>query len=428
VSTGGGAPTGTVSFMDGGTSIGSGSVSTVSTTNLVPYSQISGLTGWNAYCGNSSNLTPDSGDLAAPDGSFTSLKVAMPAGGLQCSGSYGAWGAYGLIPGGLVAGNTYTISVWMRGAAGGETGYLALNDGGDYTYLRLTTTWQRYTATFSNYVSVGGGDARGWQFHGDTSGQTFYIWGPQTELSSSEGPYVATGVSSQAGSGGIATYTTSLLSFGSHSITAVYGGDSNYTGSTSPAIAQQVNQDSQTITFAQPTTPVTYGVSSSTLSATATSGLTVTFTTTGPCSVSVSTLTITGAGSCVITANQAGNSNYTAATAVAHTITVNQASLTITASSAALSYKSSVPTITPSYATFVNSDTAASLTTAPTCTTAYTATTSVSASPVTTSCSGAVDPNYYDQLCERLNHDQQGNSDRLGMADRKRHHLRTDAG
>jgi streptogramin lyase len=42
-------------------------------------------------------------------------------------------------------------------------------------------------------------------------------------------------------SSGTATLTTSLLAPGSHSITAVYGGDSNYSGSTSIAISQVVN-------------------------------------------------------------------------------------------------------------------------------------------------------------------------------------------
>jgi hypothetical protein len=38
-----------------------------------------------------------------------------------------------------------------------------------------------------------------------------------------------------------ASFTTSSLSVGSHSITAVYGGDSNFTGSTSLALTQTVN-------------------------------------------------------------------------------------------------------------------------------------------------------------------------------------------
>ena len=37
-------------------------------------------------------------------------------------------------------------------------------------------------------------------------------------------------------SGGVATYTTTSLAVGSHSVTAKYGGDTNFTGSTSSAV------------------------------------------------------------------------------------------------------------------------------------------------------------------------------------------------
>jgi hypothetical protein len=43
-------------------------------------------------------------------------------------------------------------------------------------------------------------------------------------------------------SGGVATYTTGALAIGTLSITAVYGGDTNFTGSTSSVLSQVVNQ------------------------------------------------------------------------------------------------------------------------------------------------------------------------------------------
>ncbi len=45
-------------------------------------------------------------------------------------------------------------------------------------------------------------------------------------------------------SGGAATFSTAALSAGSHSLTATYAGDSNFTGSTSAALAQNVEQPS----------------------------------------------------------------------------------------------------------------------------------------------------------------------------------------
>jgi len=85
-----------------------------------------------------------------------------------------------------------------------------------------------------------------------------------------------------------------------------------------------VTTGSQTINFTPPVTPVNYGVQPITLSATASSGLTVTITVlSGPGTVSGNTLTITGAGTVVVAANQAGNADYAAATEVTQTIVVN---------------------------------------------------------------------------------------------------------
>ena len=56
---------------------------------------------------------------------------------------------------------------------------------------------------------------------------------------------------------GQATYSTPGLAAGSHSITAVYAGDTNYTGSTSSAVSQTVNQANLTITAMNQTK--TYG-------------------------------------------------------------------------------------------------------------------------------------------------------------------------
>lgn len=74
------------------------------------------------------------------------------------------------------------------------------------------------------------------------------------------------------------------------------------------------------------------------------------------------------------------------------TMTVGATTLTITASSATISYGSSSPSITPFYSGFINGDTPASLTKAPTCGTAVSAATPVGS--YHSSCSGATAPNY----------------------------------
>lgn len=61
-----------------------------------------------------------------------------------------------------------------------------------------------------------------------------------------------------------ATYSTSALAAGSHSITAVYGGDSTYTGSTSAVLSQVVNAPAFTISVSPNTVTVTQGQSGQT--------------------------------------------------------------------------------------------------------------------------------------------------------------------
>ncbi|HEY2017746.1 MAG TPA: hypothetical protein VGH38_29775, partial [Bryobacteraceae bacterium] len=87
----------------------------------------------------------------------------------------------------------------------------------------------------------------------------------------------------------------------------------------------------QTISFSGLPATATYGASGPyTLSATATSGLAVSYNVTGPATLSGSILTVTGAGNVVVTASQAGNSDYSAATPVSLGINVSAASQTIT--------------------------------------------------------------------------------------------------
>jgi hypothetical protein len=90
---------------------------------------------------------------------------------------------------------------------------------------------------------------------------------------------------------------------------------------------------SQTISAFTATPPgLTFGGGTSTLSATASSGLTVTFSslTTGVCTVAGSTVTIVTAGSCTVAANQAGNASFFPAPQVTLGITIAQATQTIT--------------------------------------------------------------------------------------------------
>src|SRR5205085_1029097 len=128
---------------------------------------------------------------------------------------------------------------------------------------------------------------------------------------------------------GQATFNTSTLSVGSHSITASYEGDSTSATSTSSALAQVVGKADQTITFGQLANK-SYGDADFTVGAAASSNLAVSFAASGNCTVTGSTVKITGAGSCTITASQGGDNNYNAAADASQTLTISKASSTTT--------------------------------------------------------------------------------------------------
>jgi hypothetical protein len=130
-----------------------------------------------------------------------------------------------------------------------------------------------------------------------------------------------------------------VLNLGSQTLSVQFTPtSSNYAPSTGSATLQ-VNQGSQTINF--PIIPAQmYGAGQLTLSATASSGLPVSYkVTSGPATVSGSTLTITGTGSVTVQASQTGSAQYTAATPVAQTFAVNPEATTVTWSNpAAITY------------------------------------------------------------------------------------------
>ena len=121
--------------------------------------------------------------------------------------------------------------------------------------------------------------------------------------------------------------TATMSATGTCVLEAMQTGDSLYLPvNTVEEVA--VGGESQTIAFANPGTQ-TVGTPL-TLSATATSGLTVSFAsqTTSVCTVSGATAKFLEAGSCTIQATQAGNTIYAAAAPVSQSFTVNAASLT----------------------------------------------------------------------------------------------------
>jgi hypothetical protein len=143
-------------------------------------------------------------------------------------------------------------------------------------------------------------------------------------------------------SGGVATLTTSALNVGTHSITATYSGDSNYSGSTSPVLRQVVNKANTTTTLSCSPNPSTYGQSVTCIAAVAPSTATgsVSFydgstllgsgtLSSGSASLTIASLSV---GSHSIKAVYSGDGNYNGSTSNIVSQVVNKANTITTLS------------------------------------------------------------------------------------------------
>ncbi len=125
--------------------------------------------------------------------------------------------------------------------------------------------------------------------------------------------------------------TVSVASIGTTTITASQSGNSNFNAATSVQRTLTVTKADQYIIFGTLPTK-SYGDPAFNLTATATSDLPVTYSSgnTSIATVDGNTLTIVGVGLVTITAYQAGDGSYTAATPVDRMLTVDKASQSIT--------------------------------------------------------------------------------------------------
>ena len=126
--------------------------------------------------------------------------------------------------------------------------------------------------------------------------------------------------------------TLTLLAVGNCSVAASQAGNSTYAGAmvvTQTFSVAAAPLTAQSITFVSPGNQ-TLGTAPAALVATASSGLTVSLvsTTTGVCTTSGTTLTLLTAGSCTISASQAGNSIFASAAPISNTFNVAAAPLT----------------------------------------------------------------------------------------------------
>jgi hypothetical protein len=174
--------------------------------------------------------------------------------------------------------------------------------------------------------------------------QSINVWGAQMEQASTAGPFVQTTGTPQSRQGGTAAFSTSSLTDGPHTITASYGGDTNFVSSISNAVVLNVGKGAASIALTQDSATTVYGALT-TLTATLTGPVdtptgTVTFMDGG---VSLGTGTINGgvatfqtaalsAGVHSLTAVYSGDGefNTVTSTAVTHTVTIASASIAVT--------------------------------------------------------------------------------------------------
>ena len=130
--------------------------------------------------------------------------------------------------------------------------------------------------------------------------------------------------------------TVTMVAAGACSLTADQAGDTNYSAAPQATLSVAIGQAAQAITAfaATPSAPVFSPGGTFSVSATGgASGNPVVFasTTAGICTVSGSTVTMVAAGTCSLTADQAGNANYAAAPQADLDVAIGQAAQAITA-------------------------------------------------------------------------------------------------
>src|SRR6202041_3256275 len=161
-------------------------------------------------------------------------------------------------------------------------------------------------------------------------------------------------ITSGSGFGSLSGTNNSMLTItgaGTITIAANQAGNTDYSAATAVTASIVVSKVSQTITFS-PSSSVTYGAAPIMLSATGgASGNPVTFSITSGNSfgslsgTNGSTLTITGAGTITIAANQAGNTNYGAATQATANILITKAALSVVVNPVSSVYGAASPTL-----------------------------------------------------------------------------------
>jgi|SRR5579862_143632 len=143
---------------------------------------------------------------------------------------------------------------------------------------------------------------------------------------------------------------TMTSSVGTCTVTYDQAGNTNYNAATQETESVTAQKADQTITFAALATH-TYGNPDFDAGATASSGDQVSYVAVGNCGIVAGFVDITGAGSCTVTASQAGDADYKAAPLVQRTFSIRKAALSITATNQQKYYSQPLTLKTTSFVT-----------------------------------------------------------------------------
>ena len=384
-----GVPTGTVNFVDNGTVLGSGTVSssgqaTLTTTALTPgantitasysgdgtFSTSNGTTSVTVTAAATTTVLTSSASTA-PFGESITLSATVTA------QSPGSGPAFGVVTFTDTTSNTVLGTATTNAVSGIATLTLGgpTTPGGPAPLPNLSVGTHTIVATFApgaqgNFAASTSNTltqviSQSATTTAVSSSVTPSSFGQQVTFTATVAP-VAPGTGSPTGSvtfvdttsgttlgtttlaSGTATLNVSNLAIGSHTITATYGGDTNFTTSTGTT-TQVVNQSATTSTVVASPSPAVFG-QSVTLTATVAASGSGTGTPTGTVtfmdgSTALGTATLNGSGIATInvpngsvpdlavgahsiTASYAGDTNFAASTSAAVALTVNPAATT----------------------------------------------------------------------------------------------------
>jgi uncharacterized repeat protein (TIGR02543 family) len=257
------------------------------------------------------------------------VRGATPVTTVTAANGYTGTVTWSGTPSTFAAGTSYTATITLSAASG-------------FTLTGVTSNFFTVTGATSVTHSANSGTLIAVFPATETATQTITRTSTSPSSPVVAGTYTPTATASSgltvaitiaSGSSSICSISAGLVTFnaaGSCVIQYNQAGNSSYAAASQVTETLTIGKGSQTITFGSLSNK-TLGSGTYSISATSSSSLTVAFTsaTASVCTVATTTITLVAAGTCTINANQAGDSNYLAATQVQQSFTV-AATLSIT--------------------------------------------------------------------------------------------------